>query len=179
MSWLRLDDKFVRHPKITRLTRGDRWTWLEVLSYCCEYRTEGFIPETIREVVPKATGPFLNRCYELHLLDLDGSDYRVHDWHEYNPKDPLKAERMARWRAKKRESEPSTPPSTQTSTVDERVDEKQRLQNRLRDGAPSRPVPVPVSKSSEVPVGSTAEVTHIRAVLQAEFPDFTAEGGTT
>lgn len=88
MSWLRLDDKFPRHPKITRLDRRDRWTWLEVLCYCAEYHTDGYIPDTIREAVPKATDQFLERCYELDLLDVsdaapDGK-YRVHDWQIYN-----------------------------------------------------------------------------------------------
>ena len=48
MTWLRIDDKFPRHPKVTRLMRGDRWTWLEVLCYCAEYKTEGYVPDSIQ-----------------------------------------------------------------------------------------------------------------------------------
>lgn len=149
MSWLRLDDKFVRHPKITRLARNDRWTWLEVLSYCSEYKTAGFVPDTIREVVPKATAPFLERCYQLHLLDLttgnEHATYRVHHWDDYNPKDPTKADRMARWRDRKRDGAVDTCVDSEVDAGgDGAVDENVRLQKRLRDGAPSRPLPKPV-----------------------------------
>ncbi len=106
MTWLRIDDKFARHPKITRLQRGDRWTWVELLCYCAEYETDGFVPDSVSEVVPKVTGSFLNRCCTLHLLDVtdehEHATYRVHDWTEYNPKDPTKAERQARWRRRQR-----------------------------------------------------------------------------
>jgi hypothetical protein len=84
MTWLRIDDKFTRHPKVTRLARSDRWTWLEVLCYCAEYHTGGYIQSSISEVVPKASQAFLNRCIDLHLLDVSGDDYRVHDWLIYN-----------------------------------------------------------------------------------------------
>ncbi len=143
MPWLRLDDKFVRHPKITRLVRNDRWTWLEVLCYCAEYKTEGFIPDTIREVVPKATGPFLERCHQLALLDLaehEHATYCVHDWSEYNPKDPTKAERQARWRSKKIDGAVDTRvdgavDSKETNGVDAAVDSPARARARV----PSRP----------------------------------------
>jgi hypothetical protein len=101
LPWLRLDDGFAQHPKVSRLTRGDRWTWLEILLYCARYRTGGNLPASIAEVVPKATPPFLGRCYEIHLLDVraDGEEgYVVHDWETYNPKDPTGADRVRRYR---------------------------------------------------------------------------------
>lgn len=99
MSWLRIDDKFVRHPKLTRLTRAERWTWLEVLSYCAEYKTGGKLPDTIQQVVPFATKKFLSKAYDAKLLDDDGGDLVVHDWDGFNPgKDPSGAVRQQRFR---------------------------------------------------------------------------------
>ena len=51
MSWLKLDDGFARHPKVTALTYKDRWTWMAVLCYCARYRTDGYLPANIREHV--------------------------------------------------------------------------------------------------------------------------------
>lgn len=103
VPWLRIDDGFTQHPKITRLTKADRWTWLEILCYVARYRTSGIVPASVGEVIRGATPVFLNRCFELHLLDLsvDGTeDYLIHDWDDYNGRDPkvLQAERQRKRR---------------------------------------------------------------------------------
>ena len=101
MSWLRIDDGFPQHPKLVRLSRPDRWTWLEILAYCARYRTSGEVPISVGEAVKYASPAFLNRCFELHLLDHSEhgtEDYHVHDWESYNPKDPTAADRMQRHR---------------------------------------------------------------------------------
>ena len=100
MSWLRVDDGFSRHPKVTALSPKDRWTWLDILCYCARYNTAGYLPENIREFVSGATDRYLNRCVALELLDDDHDGIRVHDWQTYAPKDPTGAERQARWRRK-------------------------------------------------------------------------------
>jgi hypothetical protein len=83
MPRLSLDDRFTHHPKIIELTRDQRWTWLELLSYTVRNGSP-VIPAAIREVVPKATLPFLRRCEELRLLDRDSNGrLTVHDWAHY------------------------------------------------------------------------------------------------
>lgn len=84
MSWLRIDDGFSRHPKVTALTHRERWTWLDVLCYCASYQTGGYLPEGIGGIVPGATTKFLGRCGELGLVNVVGDRLRVHDWHVYN-----------------------------------------------------------------------------------------------
>ena len=90
MSWLKIDDAFVHHEKVLALPRTDRWTWLEVLSYCARNRAaKGRVSVAIRDVVPRATPKFLARCSEVGLLDQNGDGvYHVHDWIIYNGKDP-------------------------------------------------------------------------------------------
>lgn len=134
MSWLRLDDTFAQHPKITHLSRGDRWTWLEILLYCARFKTAGVVPETVGEVVKRATPAFLNRCYELHLLDLDGEEYRVHDWDAYNPSDATAADRMRRYRKR---------------NADRNAD--RNGDGASRAGARARPVPSPSLEPPSVP----------------------------
>ena len=100
MAWLRIDDGFAQHPKIVKLARVDRWTWLEVLCYCARYKTRGIVPAAVGEVVRGASPAYLNRCFELHLLDRNGDDYIVHDWDDYNGRDPkiLQTERQRKHR---------------------------------------------------------------------------------
>lgn len=48
MGWVRIDDGMVGHPKVLALRIDDRWRFLEVLSYCSRYRTDGRI--TLAEI---------------------------------------------------------------------------------------------------------------------------------
>lgn len=102
MSWLRIDDGFSRHPKVTALTFKERWVWMDLLCYCARYQTDGWLPENIREHVAGSTDKFLHRCHSLELLDDETEGWRIHDWSTYAPKDPTAAERQAAWRRRKR-----------------------------------------------------------------------------
>lgn len=84
MSWLRIDDGFSRHPKVTALTHRERWVWVDLLCYCARYQTGGYLPDNVAGIVPGATPKFVNRCGELGLLNIIGQRIRVHDWHVYN-----------------------------------------------------------------------------------------------
>jgi hypothetical protein len=148
MSWLRIDDGFTEHRKLVGLKRSQRWTWLEVLTYCAR-SGNGSIPRGISDVLKHVTPPFLKRCVDLGLIDETEHGMEVHDWDLYNPKDPLKAERQARWRANQASTRASTRPSTET----ERVDDSGVYKNVYGDGAPS-PTPPPAPNGSST-VSST------------------------
>lgn len=83
---LLLDDGFVHHPKVVSLTPRDRWTWLELLSYCSRYRTGGVVPTAAASVVRGASPAFIRRAFELGLLEENtaGDGWRVHHWGIYN-----------------------------------------------------------------------------------------------
>lgn len=132
MSWLRVDDGFSRHPKVTALTMKDRWTWLDVLCYCARYNTGGWLPANIREHCAGATPKFLHECVRLELLDVEDAELRVHDWQTYAPKDPTAAERQAAWRAKQKRA------VTRNGDVTDSVTEDS---STSRARGPSRPVP--------------------------------------
>lgn len=84
MVWLRIDDGFSRHPKVTALSFRERWVWLDVLCYCASYQTGGYLPEGLGSIVPGASAKFIGRCGELGLVNVVGGRLRVHDWHVYN-----------------------------------------------------------------------------------------------
>lgn len=129
MSWLRIDDGFAAHPKVTALSFRDRWTWMSLLCYAARYKTGGRLPENIREHVSGANDGFLTRCYGLGLLDHDDEGYAIHDWQAYSPSDPTGSERQAKWRKRKRDN-------TVTRTVTETVTRPSTSRARI----PSRPV---------------------------------------
>lgn len=151
MSWLRLDDDFAQHPKVVRLARGDRWTWLEVLLYCARYRTEGHVPEAIGEAIRAATPAFLDRCHTVRLLDLNGDGYFVHDWREYNPKDPTAAIRQQRKRDRERDAD-------RDADRDESVTERDEGVTRVRARAGSRARPVPSLAPTALGLGTEAQL---------------------
>lgn len=85
MAWLRIDDGFADHPKIVQLGKPEqRWTWLEVLTYCARQRTAGKVPAGINDVIRRATPAFLKRCVAVGLLDEKDGALSVHDWDIYN-----------------------------------------------------------------------------------------------
>ncbi|GIV03681.1 MAG: hypothetical protein KatS3mg015_2511 [Fimbriimonadales bacterium] len=59
MAWLRIDDGFAAHPKVTALSLADRWRWLAILCYCARYQTDGYLPDNIAEHVRGATAASL------------------------------------------------------------------------------------------------------------------------
>lgn len=101
MSWLRIDDTFVDHPKLVSLGGiPARWAFLELLSYCAKHKTDGYFPAAISESHRRLTPAFIAHCVEVGLVDKeeDGS-LRIHDFAVYNPgKDPTGAVRQQRWR---------------------------------------------------------------------------------
>jgi hypothetical protein len=140
MAWLRIDDGFATHPKILALGSSDhRWTWLQILTYTCRYRSP-VVPADIGEVIQKAGNGFVNRCIEVGLIDvLEDGTMHVHDWEHYQAGDPLKAARQRRFRQKVDARVDATVDAGVDGDVDASVDAS-------RAGArafPSRPVLIP------------------------------------
>jgi hypothetical protein len=156
MSWLRIDDGYDTHPKLLELTEQQRWRWTRVLIHCARHQTQGHVkPAVLRELGLRGT---VAKLLQLGLLESNGdAGYLVHDWSTFNPKDPTKAERQARWRAS---HPPSTAPSTQASTGDVSVDDadddlvdaKTSTRAQARARVPSRPVlKDPVTATQDAP----------------------------
>ncbi len=108
MPFVALEGKFPQHPKLLGFSRSDRFTWVEILCYCAEYRTKGYIPGRIQDVIRQATPKLLRQFAEVGLLDLvydpdrGGQGYAIHDWEEFNG---TGAERRAAKERKQRQRE--------------------------------------------------------------------------
>ena len=133
MAWLRVDDGFPEHAKILALRRSDRWTWVEVLAYCARQNNGGVVPTGLADIVKHATPAFLHKCADAGLLDDTEHGYVVHDWAEYNPRDPTNAVRQQRYR-RNAKSNGEVTEETVTATVTTVTPPRARV--------PSRPQPL-------------------------------------
>lgn len=145
MTWLRIDDGFSRHPKVTALNHRDRWAWVDILCYCARYKTGGFLPENIREHVPGASDRLLEQCVALELVDETEDGLRIHDWEEYAPRDPTGADRQAKWRKKNRNANRN---GARNADVTENVTAESVTEPLPRAQARARPRPVLTSINS-------------------------------
>jgi hypothetical protein len=105
MTWLKIDDGFPEHKKLLGLQRNERWTWIEILAYCARQSNGGVLPDGIEKHMKYVSVGYLQKCVELGLLDVVNGLFTVHDWNEYNPKDPTNSVRQARYRNAKRNAE--------------------------------------------------------------------------
>lgn len=150
MSWLRLDDGFAQHPKVADLTDREFRAWVKLLLYCARYRTEGDVTEAaLRELgVGKAAR---DTFVSVGLLDVEETEWHVHDWSSYNPSDPTNADRQARFRAKRRQKR-NGGSNGERNAESNGPDRYGNGPSRV--GAPARPVP-----SSPSVTGSSSTTT--------------------
>lgn len=142
MSWFRIDDGMLDHPKWKRAIRtgGDAalHLWLALGTWCSRHLTDGKVPADMLGEIP---GPRGKRTQErawralteasLIVRHIDGS-VLVHDYLHYNPsRDDVLAERE-RWRGRK-----------QKQRVPDIVPPGHSRDPRGRHDVPSRPLPVP------------------------------------
>lgn len=160
MSWLRLDDDFLEHPKVIGLSDRELRRWLGVLLYCARFRTRGSIPRGAHRAIgltKKNTLFFI----EQGLLDRDHvGELHVHDWSVYNNKPDGDYTATERKRRQRERDNPVTSPVT--SPVTETVS---RAQTSARV-----PVPVPLRGPSGRSVTSGPARDDDRLSLAGERP---------
>lgn len=110
MSWVRLDDKVTRHPKLLACTVEARWLFVVCLCHCAEFGTDGLIQgANIRSLTAGLRHPMqaVDELVDNGLLEVAGVNgststpppthaplirtplksltYHVHDYLDYNP----------------------------------------------------------------------------------------------
>jgi hypothetical protein len=143
MAWLRLDDQFLRHPKIAPLGDGELRALLATMLYVASFRASresGIVPKIALREVPGLTRQRVDRYLALGLWESCENPHEglacIHDWHTYNPKDATAAERAKRYRERK-------DPETVTEPSRERHGPKRDAHGASRAGARARTRPVP------------------------------------
>jgi hypothetical protein len=88
MSWLRIDDGFVEHPKVADLSDRAFRLHIAALCYCARNLTDGVLtPRSVKVVCALTTG---TRKHVVELRDaglwiVSGDDWEIKDYLHYNP----------------------------------------------------------------------------------------------
>jgi hypothetical protein len=107
MTWLRLDDRFAGHPKISPLTDGAFRLHVSGLLYCAGHETDGLIPlELVPTLMPKYRRHYLTEVADRGLWLIRTELAEIHDFTDYNPtreqqqeRRRKNAEKLQKWRA--------------------------------------------------------------------------------
>lgn len=88
MTWAKFDDRFYLHPKVDEAGEEAGWLYVCAVLYSNDQLTDGFIS---RERLPKLAYPkkavrLAERLVKARLFDVDGVDFRIHNFHRWNPK---------------------------------------------------------------------------------------------
>jgi hypothetical protein len=136
MAWLRIDDGFAEHYKISELTDKEFRIWMRTLCYAARNNgRQGRLTPAMRREIVGFTPTFAKKLVALGLLDQDADDVlAIHDWRTYNPKDPTAADRMKRHRDR---NDNRNPDRNETRNEDRNCSEPSRAGTRAR----TRPVP--------------------------------------
>lgn len=89
MVWIRIDDQIAHHPKFMAAGPVAAWLWVCGNGYCNKYLTDGFIPSIALSTLGGVTNAekWADKLTEVGLWErIDGQGYRVHDFHDHNPK---------------------------------------------------------------------------------------------
>lgn len=88
MGWVRIDDQFFRHRKVTGLAPGAKLLFIAGLAYCAGHLTDGFISSGALRIIAAEAGvktTFHRQLIEVGLWHKREDGYDVHDFLIYHP----------------------------------------------------------------------------------------------
>jgi hypothetical protein len=95
--WVKLDDDFPDHPKLTALGADECWLHVCGICYCNRYLTDGFIPDGVIERLARIPDPQASMLslVEAGLWHLCDKGCTVHDYLKYQPsREEMEAKRL-------------------------------------------------------------------------------------
>ncbi len=130
MTWTKLDDGILDHPKLARVgALGFAW-YIAGLVYCNRHLTDGVIPAPVaRRLLPGPSRRVLAALLKENLWTFCNQEFHVHDFLTYNPSREAIAQRRESWKERQSRRRGVTPASRRDSPVTH-----------------ASPVPVPVPK---------------------------------
>lgn len=117
MAYVQLDDQIAQHPKVLAAGAEAAWLWACAIAYCNRQLTDGAVPVAALSTLGVFRTPVRKLAATLvtvGLFEVDGDDFRVHDYLQHNPdkatvlaRMKAAADRKAAYRARK--GHPDTP----------------------------------------------------------------------
>lgn len=104
MTWLKIDDRFARHPKVRKLSNNAFRLHVVALCHCAEMLTDGRVTERdVRDFAPLCNlstwKRYVNECVAAGLWTPEAHGWSIKDYLDYNPssvKVKEQRERLAR-----------------------------------------------------------------------------------
>ena len=150
MTWVKLDDGMIEHPKILGISDKSLRLFLVGLSYCSRQLTDGFVPSAI--------GVSLGRKYATELVnagiwETTPGGYIVHDYLDYQPSKAEVIElRAKRSEAGRKGGKRSKPPSKREANASTGASD---MSEAKRNPGPS-PTPTPRTRETSSDVSPVA-----------------------
>jgi hypothetical protein len=87
MGWARIDDDFPNHPKVWRVGTDGVALFLEGLCHSAKFLTDGLLKREDVDRMRLVKRPIVTaaKLVEVGLWEQEGEDFRIHDYHDYNP----------------------------------------------------------------------------------------------
>lgn len=86
MTWVKLDDHIVSHPKVVAAGPEAMWLQVSALCYCAQQLTDGVVPKgMVPMLAPKRPAVLARRLVDAGIWLDEGDHYRIHDYHDYQP----------------------------------------------------------------------------------------------
>ena len=147
MAWVRVDDDWPTHPKVLGLGLAASGLWIRALCHCNKHRTDGLIRgSNVAAMAGRTTKAQLKKAVEelvgAGLWVVEGENFRIHDYAEYQPTSSDLAERDERISSARRSA---------GSVGGKRSAEVRRgKQTGSKSEAPI-PYPIPISTTTPTP----------------------------
>lgn len=102
MGWARIDDDFPNHPKVWRVGIDGVALFLEGLCHASKFLTDGLLKREDVERMRLVKRPLVTaaKLVDVGLWEQEGDDFRIHDYHDYNPTSESVRERRASTRGR-------------------------------------------------------------------------------
>jgi len=163
MPWVKLDDNFVDHPKVSKLSDGAFRVHLSALSYASRNLTDGHVDRHLPRRLTNhlRVASFVRELVESGLWDETDDGYQIHDYLDFQPSRAEILERREKNAERKRRSRSKAGHGVTDAVTGD-------VTPRGSPRPPSRPVPKHSVSSSTEPQGSPALDDDDRISLTAE-----------
>jgi hypothetical protein len=166
VTWFRLDDGWLRHPKHRAAGLKGRALWIAAGTWSSEQLTDGRIPKEMLPVLAIdaeiGTGHTeARRLVDIGLWDDLGDAWQFHDWHDFQPSradvlaDRAKREAASvlanhtRWHTRRGRTDPSCPHCQRSEPESESDPKRTPEPDPMLGIPPARPDPTPLLVTSE------------------------------
>ena len=87
MTWVRIDESFPEHPKVSAAGGDAAWLHVCAMCYCNRFLTDGFVPTSVLARLSDRKRPtaLAAKLVEVGIWDVTDNGWQIHDFLAYQP----------------------------------------------------------------------------------------------